>query len=46
MGQYLICGSHIVIGRGLQLSGYQTGGKRGDARRRFGKRGQNLLNGE
>lgn len=46
MGKHIICGPLIVIWGGMQVSWCQTGGKRGDARRRFCKYGQNLLNGE
>jgi hypothetical protein len=46
MGKHIVCGPLIVVGPGQQLSWFQTGGKRGDARRRFCKQGQNLLNRE
>ncbi len=37
MGQDLIGGPLLLIGAGMQLSGQQIGGQRGDARRRCGK---------
>jgi len=46
MGKHIIRGPLIVSGGGMQLRRYQTIGKRGDARRRFSKQGQNLLDGE
>jgi hypothetical protein len=44
MGKHIIGGPLTGIGGGMQLRWLQTGGKRGDARRRFCKQGQNLLN--
>ena len=46
MGKHFIGGPLIVFGGGVQLSRCQTGGQLGDARRRFCKDGQSLLNGE
>ena len=46
MGKHIIRGPLTSIRGGMQLSRCQTGGKRGETRRRFCKQGQNLLNGE
>jgi len=43
MGKHIVCGLLIMIGWSMQLSWCQTGGKRGDALRRFCKQAQNLL---
>ena len=46
MGKDIVCGPLVMVGIGMQLSWCQAGGKSGDARRRFCKQGQNLLNRE